>query len=132
MHIVKPALLYFAIVFGCGFALGVMRTLWLVPAVGTRIAELCELPLMMAISVLAARWVMRRLAVAFDSGPRLAIGALALVLMLAFEFAVVLPLRGMSIAEYFSTRDPVSGSAYSLSLALFALAPWLLALRGRR
>ena len=43
MHIVKPALLYFAIVFGCGFALGVMRTLWLVPAVGTRIAELCEL-----------------------------------------------------------------------------------------
>ncbi len=132
MPILKAALLYFAIVFGCGFALGVVRTLWLVPAVGARIAELCELPLMMAISVLAAAWVTRRLAVARKARPRLAMGGIALALLLAFEFGLVLQLRGMSFAEYFATRDPLSGSAYALSLALFALAPWLLGRRERQ
>jgi hypothetical protein len=131
MQIVKAALLYYAIVFGCGFALGVVRTLWLVPAVGARIAELCELPLMMAISVLAAAWVTRRLAVPRHAGPRLAMGGIALALLLAFEFGLVLQLRGVTFAEYFATRDPVSGSAYAMSLVLFGLAPWLLARLGR-
>ena len=46
--------------------------------------------------------------------------------MLAFEFGFVRRLRGLTIAEYFATRDPVSGTVYYLSLALFALFPLLL------
>ena len=36
----KAGVLYFAVVFGAGFALGTIRTLWIVPRVGTRLAEL--------------------------------------------------------------------------------------------
>ena len=40
MRIVKAGVLYFAIVFGAGFALGPIRILWAVPRYGTRVAEL--------------------------------------------------------------------------------------------
>jgi type IV secretory pathway TrbD component len=45
--------------------------------------------------------------------------------LLLVEFTVVLWLQGISIAESFANRDPVSGTAYLFSLALFALMPLL-------
>jgi hypothetical protein len=41
-QILKASLLYFAPVFGVGFVLGTIRTLWVAPRVGMRIAELME------------------------------------------------------------------------------------------
>jgi hypothetical protein len=38
----KVGALYFAAVFATGFVLGAIRTLWLVPRMGTRAAELIE------------------------------------------------------------------------------------------
>jgi hypothetical protein len=46
--ILKAGLIYFAIVFGAGFVLGTIRTLWVVPRLGTRMAELMETPIMLA------------------------------------------------------------------------------------
>jgi hypothetical protein len=46
MPIVKAGVLYFALVFGTGFLLGTVRTLWIVPLVGTR-TELMETPIML-------------------------------------------------------------------------------------
>jgi hypothetical protein len=54
---VKAASLNFALVFGAGFVLGTIRVLWLVPAVGPRTAELFEMPIMLAVNILSARWV---------------------------------------------------------------------------
>jgi len=59
MRILKAALLYFAIVFGVGFVLGTIRTLWLVPRLGARAAELLEMPLMFVVFVVATRVVVR-------------------------------------------------------------------------
>jgi hypothetical protein len=127
MRLLKASVLYFALVFGAGFALGVPRTLWLVPLVGTRVAELLEIPIMLVVTVLAARWIVRACAVPPAFSNRLAVGCIALGLLVTTEFTLVLWLRGLSLSEYLAKRDPVSGTAYYLLLGLFALMPTLVA-----
>ena len=112
MQILKAGVLYFAIVFGAGFVLGPIRILWVVPHFGTRMAELMEAPVMFLIIIVAARWTVRRLAVPYTPLMRLSMGCVSLVLLLIAEFTLVLCLRGISISEYFATRDPVSGTVY--------------------
>lgn len=121
----KAGALYFVLVFGAGFALGTLRVLLVVPRLGARTAELIEAPLMLAITLLAARWTVRRLAVPPARVPRLVMGCVALGLLLAAEFSVVLGVRGLSLREYFATLDPVSGTVYYLLLGVFALMPLL-------
>jgi len=125
MQVVKAGVLYFALVFGAGFVLGTIRTLWVVPRFGTRMAELMEMPIMLAVTIVAARWTVLRLSVPMMWSARLEMGCIALVLMLIAEFGFVLWIRGLSIKEYFSTRDPVSGAAYYLLLIVFAIMPFL-------
>lgn len=121
--VIKAGLCYFALTFGAGFLLGPLRILVLVPRVGVRAAELAELPVMIAVMWLAARWTMRRFHVPFSTRLRLASGAIASALLLAAEFSLVLPLRGLTLEQYFATRDPVSGAAYYASVVLLALMP---------
>ena len=126
MKTVRAALLYFGVVFGVGFILGTARVLWVVPRLGPRAAELMEAPIMVAASFWAARWIVRRMEVPAARTARLGMGVGALLLMLAAEFGLVLRVRGIGIAEYLATRDPVSGTAYYLALLVFALAPILI------
>lgn len=126
MKILKAAVLYFAFVFGAGFLLGTIRVLWIVPHFGTRWAEFMEMPLMLAISFIAARWIVQRFAVPFTVSNRLGMGCIALTLMLIAEFTLVLRLRGVSIGEYLATRDPGTGTLYYIMLGLFAIAPSLI------
>ena len=62
MQIVAAGVVYFLVVFGAGFVLGAIRVLWVVPRMGVRGAELLEMPIMLIVTVLAARWVVRRFA----------------------------------------------------------------------
>ena len=57
VQILKAGILYFALVFGAGFVLGTIRTLWVVPRVGTRTGELMETPAMLVVIIVASRWV---------------------------------------------------------------------------
>jgi len=125
MHVVKAGALYFALVFGAGFVLGTIRTLWVVPRVRTRTAELMEMPIMLAVTILAARWTVLHLWVPSTWSTRLEMGCIALALMLIAEFGFVLWIRGLSVKKYFATRDPVSGAAYYLLLIVFAIIPRL-------
>lgn len=126
------ALAYFGLVFGAGFALGVLRTLFVVPRLGARAAELLEMPLMLLVIVLASRWIVRHRAAA--QGPRgaWAVGLLALALLLGAEIALAAVLRGLTPAQALFERDPVAGLAYAFALLAFAAMPGLLALRIRR
>jgi hypothetical protein len=63
MQILKAGVLYFVVVVVAGFVLGTIRTLWLVPHVGTRMAELMEAPHMLVVTVMAARWTVRHVAI---------------------------------------------------------------------
>ncbi len=125
MRIVKAGVIYFALVFAAGFVLGPIRILWVVPRLGTRTAELLETPIMLVVTIVAARWVVRRLAVSAGAASRLGMGCFALVLMLGAEFTVVLGLRGLTIRQYLSSRDPVSGTVYYIVLGVFAVMPML-------
>ena len=129
MPILKAGVLYFALVFGAGFVLGTIRTLWIVPRLGTRTAELMETPIMFVVTILAARWIVLRLAVPSTPFARLGMGCIALGLLLVAEFGLVLWLRGLSIKEYLATRDPVSGTVYYVMLGVFAIMPFLVARR---
>jgi len=121
----KAGVLYFALVFAAGFVLGTIRTLWIVPRLGVRMAELMEAPIMFGVSILAARWVVRHVGIPPLWLRRLALGCIALGLMLLIEFTVVLWIRGLTIRGYFETRDPVSGVAYFVTLGAFAVIPIL-------
>jgi hypothetical protein len=129
MPILKAGVLYFALVFGAGFVLGTVRTLWVVPRVGMRESELMETPVMLAVTIVAARWIVFRLAVPSVPSARLGMGFVALVLMLVAEFGFVLWIRGLSIREYLATRDPVSEAVHYVMLAVFAVMPVLVARR---
>ena len=127
MKVLKAGALYFAIAFGAGFVLGTIRVLWAVPHFGTRAAELIEMPIMLAVTAWSASWVARWLGVPYAIEPRLGMGLVGLVLLVAAELTVVLWLRGLTLEEYFATRDPVSDTVYYAMLAVFAVMPLLVA-----
>ena len=126
---VKAALLYFVVVFGAGFALGVIRTLWIVPQVGVRSAELIEMPFMIAVTIIACRSVIRRFAVPPSVWPRMGMGLLGLAVLIGAELALSSWLFSRPVSDYIVSRDPVAGAAYFLALGLFAAMPVLI---GRR
>jgi hypothetical protein len=119
----KSSVLYFAIVFGAGFALGPIRILWVTPRIGARAAEIVEAPVMLVISVLVARRLIPRLAIPRAPRIRIGMGGIALGLMLAAEFILVLWIRGISIRQYFAARDTVAGTVYYVALLVFAALP---------
>jgi hypothetical protein len=126
MRTLKGGVVYFALVFGAGFALGIPRVLWLAPRVGTRSAELMESPIMLVVIIFAAGWMVRRFGLPPAAAARLGPGLLALVLMLAAEFTVVLRVRRLTLAQYVAGRDPVSGIVYILMLLAFAVMPLMI------
>jgi hypothetical protein len=129
MRILQAAALYFLLVFGAGFVLGTGRVLFLVPLLGERAAELLEMPLMFGVIVVAARWLVHHRLEGGRLSSALSVGFIAMGLVLIADLVVGLWLRGMSAAEVFFDRDPVSGTAYYVSLLLFAVMPAILARR---
>lgn len=129
MQIVISGVLYFVLVFGAGFVLGPVRMLLIVPRFGTRTAELMEMPIMLVVILVSARWIVRRLDVPSKSSSRLGMGSVAFGLLLVAELTLVLWLRGLSISEYLASRDPVSGTVYYVMLVVFAIMPILVARR---
>jgi hypothetical protein len=130
MRILKVSLVYFGIVFGVGFLFGMIRVQFVVPALGERTAEMIELPLMIAAVFFTARWVVHRFGLS-SFAMALAIGILSALFLLLFEFSLVLWLRGITIGEYLSGRDPVAAVLYYIAVGIFALMLGLLALFNR-
>ena len=75
--------------FAAGFVLGGIRTLYVAPRLGTRMAELLEAPIMLVVTIVASHWIILRFRVPTTVSARLAMGCTALVLLLIAEFALV-------------------------------------------
>jgi hypothetical protein len=121
MRTLKTGVVYFALVFSAGFVFGAIRTLWIVPWAGVRLAELMESPIMLAVTVLAARRMVRR-----GLAHPLGVGIVALGFLLAAEIAVAVGIRHLSLRDYIANRDPASGTVYLILLAAFAVMPFLI------
>lgn len=126
-RIVVAGSAYFVLVFGAGFVFGSMRVPFLVPHVGDRTAELLEMPLMLLVVVAAARFICRRFALPAQTAIRLCTGFVGLALLVCAEFMLAAILRDLSPGDYVASQDPVSGTAFALTLALFGLMPFFLA-----
>ena len=126
----KAGAVYFGLVFGAGFAFGVIRQLLLVPRVGAMWAELIEMPLMLVVIVAAARWTVRRFRLPPGLRSPATVGGVALALLLGAEISLVIFLRGLTLRQYLESREPVSGLVYLAMLGVFAAMPSFLARRG--
>ena len=120
---IQAALVYFAIVLGTGFALGMVRVPFLVPRIGERWAELLEMPIMATVIYLAAGFLLRRFPEIASPTMSLIAGVLALVLSVAAELALATVLQDRTLSEFIASRDKVSGSVYVALLLLFAVMP---------
>jgi uncharacterized membrane protein len=127
METLKAGFLYFLSVFAAGFVLGAVRVLWIAPQVGTRVAEMIEVPVMLVVIIVAARWIVRRFRHPPSIPRRVAAGLIALGLILVTEVTVVLRLQGWTIEHYIANRDPVAGTIYVAMLVVFALVPVVVA-----
>lgn len=122
---IRAGFVYFALVLGTGFVLGVVRVPFLVPRIGERWAELAEMPLMAAAIFFAAGYILRRFPDICFPGRSLVVGFLALALAACAELVLAVALQSQTLAEYVGSRDRVSGSVYLLMLVVFALMPRL-------
>lgn len=127
MRTLKAAAAYFGWVFAAGFLFGAIRTLWVVPVVGVRYAELMESPIMFVVTILAARQIVRR-----GLAHPLAVGGIALGFLLIAEIATAVGVRHLSLHAYIATRDPVSGTVYLVLLAAFTVMPRVLSHGNRK
>ncbi len=126
MRTIKAGIAYFGLVFGAGFILGAIRVPFLVPHLGERIAELVEMPVMLIVILVSARFVTQRFALPNAVSVRLGTGLLALGLLLTAEVLLAVALQDQSLVQYIASRDPVSGSVYLAMLMLFAVMPFII------
>ncbi len=127
----RAGLTYFAMVFGAGFLLGMVRVPLLVPRLGERMAELLEMPVMFVVILLAARFLVRRFSLAPALSGSGAAGVIGLALLLGAELTLALLLQDQSLASYLASRDPISGSVYLVMLVVYAAMPTLVAYHRR-
>jgi hypothetical protein len=121
----KAGLAYFSIVFAVGFGLGTLRVLVMVPLFGEVSAVAIELPIMLALSWVACRWLINRFAVPAVSRDRLLMGGSAFLLLMAAELGVSVLAFGRSPAEHWATYRMLSAKMGLLAQIGFALMPLL-------
>ena len=123
------AVAYVGAVFVAGVVLGVLRTLWLAPAVGPVAAVALELPLMLALSALVAGRLLRRWPL--PRGAAALAGGLALLLLLAAEAGLSL-LAGRDLAAHRALYGRPEAQLGLAGQVVFGLLPAAFAGRKRR
>lgn len=116
---------YFALVFALGFLLGVVRTFFVQGSAGNArlVGVLMELPVIVAASWFACRYVVRRYKVAPGLGDRAIMGGIAFVLLLIAELLVGAWLFGRTPGEHFALYAQASYAVGLLAQIGFGLMP---------
>ncbi len=117
----RLGLIYFAVVFGAGFALGVLRVLVVVPRLGETRAVLLELPVILTLAWFLSRRLIRRLAGGLAT--RAAMAACAMLLVLAVEYGLALLAPGARPVELMRHWTSLPGLLGLAGQVFFALMP---------
>ena len=128
-QIVIAAAAYWAAVFAFAFVLGIVRTLWLTPQIGALAAVLCEVPLTLAMSWWAARWITARYGIA-GGGEALALGLAAFALLMLAEVSLAGVLSGLTPDQWLRGMASPAGAVGLAGQVLFGLMPWWVTRRG--
>lgn len=123
---IQAGLVYAAVVFLVGFALGAARVLLLVPRVGDTIAVTIEAPLMLLVSWMLCAWSTRRLAVPRHVRARSLMALVALATLLATEVGVSVLNFGRTVTAHFAAYGTPAGLIGLAAQMLFASFPLLL------
>ena len=118
----KAALAYFATVFLAGFVFGAVRVLVVVPHVGDEFAVLIELPFMLTLSWFACASIAVRFSVPAMIAPRMVMGSVAFVLLMAAEANLSIFAVGRTLAQHLETLLTMAsllGLAGQVAFALF-------------
>ncbi|HXZ67629.1 MAG TPA: hypothetical protein VEH07_03480 [Alphaproteobacteria bacterium] len=121
----KAALAYFALVFACGFALGAIRTLILVPYTGELRAVVLELPLMLLASWVASSWLTARFSLGTALLPRAVMGGLAFVLLQGAELLLGCFMFGRPVTAFLPSFQDAPNLIGLAGQIAFALIPML-------
>jgi hypothetical protein len=124
LHAANAGLAYFGVVFAIGFALGVLRVFFMTPRLGEVVAVLFELPVMVALSWLACRWLITHLDVSPKVTARLIMGGLAFAILMAAEFAISTFAFGRSFSDHldhYRELPALLGLAGQIAFALFPM-----------
>jgi hypothetical protein len=123
--VITAALAYFAAVFAVGFALGTLRVLVSEPAVGRMWATLIELPFILGVSWIVCTWVVARFRVAPVTLDRLAMGAIAFVVLMVAETLLDVLGFGRSFSEHMRGYAEPGPALGLMGQLIFALIPFL-------
>ncbi|GAB4350906.1 MAG: hypothetical protein Kow0026_07490 [Oricola sp.] len=125
MKALKAGLAYFLLVFAAGFALGTIRVLFLVPAVGETLAVLIETPVILTVSWYACAFVVAKLRVPPVTGDRIAMGMIAFALLMIAEAGVAWLLGGRSVSTYLAHYASPAGALGLAGQIVFGAFPVL-------
>ena len=128
MRPLKAGLIYFLLVFAVGWILGPIRELWAAPKFGRIAALLIEAVIMMIAMIVSSRWLMGRFNVSQTLGATMAMGLVALSILVPAEIAGVLWVRGLSPQEYLASFVTAPGVISLVMFLLFTAMPTLVTL----
>jgi hypothetical protein len=131
MQTFKAAVIYFLLVFAVRWILGPIRKLWAVSRFGRMTAVSFEAVIMLAAMIVSARWMLRRFGLPRTLGTTIAMGLIAIGLLLPAETAGVLWVRRLSLREYLASFVTAPGVISLLMFLVFGAMPTLVTLLSR-
>lgn len=129
MAVIITAIAYFVTVFAFAFAMGVARILVIAPLIGTTAAVLVEVPILLVVSWVIARRLLRDRDLTLR--PLIAVGTIAFVLTMASEAMLSELMRGQIAGEWAATVATPIGLVGLAGQLGFAAIPALIGIRSR-
>ena len=109
--------------------LGTLRVTLLVPILGELAAVLLELPVMLAVSYLACRWLVRRFQVPARAAERLTMGAIAFACLMLGEAALAVAVFGQSLPAFLATFSQTPARLGLAGQLVFAVMPLIVSMK---